>query len=176
MIQNNPDNEPGEALKACPFCAGEATLKQVPSRTQSGNYWWIGCEIRGTPQRDLTGCGIGHSAWSKSEVIAKWNTRRASVAAGEGDKIRDNLEAIITRCTDGDPSYDWRPIIERLAREALAAASSPLPAEPAPPQNDSCSHWREGDTDNCVWCGDDLGPTTEADVAAPAQPEGEQEK
>lgn len=40
-----------------------------------------------------------------------------------------------------------------------------------PPQSDSCSHWREGDSDHCVWCGDDLGPTTEADVAAAAPPE-----
>lgn len=64
-----------EGLEPCPFCGAAPNLKQVPSKTQSANYWWIGCEIKGTPQKDLIGCGIGHSAWSKDEVIAKWNTR-----------------------------------------------------------------------------------------------------
>ena len=45
-----------------------------------------------------------------------------------------------------------------------------FPATEQAEEHDSCSHWREGDSDNCVWCGDNLGPTTEADVAAPATP------
>lgn len=47
---------------------------------------------------------------------------RASVAP-QGDVVRENLKAIVIRCTDGDPSYDWRPIIARLAQEALNAAA-----------------------------------------------------
>lgn len=30
--------------------------------------------------------------------------------------------------------------------------------------SESCSHWREGDSDDCLLCGDDLGPTTMNDV------------
>jgi hypothetical protein len=31
--------------------------------------------------------------------------------------------------------------------------------------SDNCSHWREGDSDNCLLCGEDLGPTSLSDVA-----------
>lgn len=32
--------------------------------------------------------------------------------------VKRNLEAIIIRCTEGDPNFDWLPVILRLAREA----------------------------------------------------------
>lgn len=64
------------------------------------------------------------------EVMNHWFTRktwnsRAAVAAPR-DTVRDNLQAIIVRCTDGDPSYDWRSIIARLAQEALDSLPSPV--------------------------------------------------
>lgn len=82
------------------------------------------------------------------------------------------------------PECGWRRVqavacmqCHAWCEPSSAAASSPAPASPVQPNdNESCSHWREGDSDHCVWCGDDLGPTTEADVATPLQPTGEQEK
>jgi hypothetical protein len=35
-------------------------------------------------------------------------------------EIWNKLDAIIIRCTEGDPRSDWLPVIERLAREAIA--------------------------------------------------------
>lgn len=51
-------------------------------------------------------------------------------------------------------------------RKLFGDSATAAPVEQS--EHDSCSHWREGDSDNCLLCGDDLGQTTEADVSGPA--------
>lgn len=177
--QNNTDRDEqqGEALKPCPNieCRSE---KATLSNDFANYYVYCGnCFLRGPRESESTG--------------ARWNALpRASIAAIAGDALPDVLQNYINEVRERfvnkrddmnkHTALAFMDELEQLLinyqinRHAPAAASSPVPAEPAQPGNDSCSHWREGDSDNCVWCGDDLGPTTEADIA-PAQPEGEQE-
>lgn len=182
MTDNNTDSKQGEALLPCPFCGGAAGY--IPYTAHNG-------------VRCLTfSCPVAYAGYGFTK--AQWNFR-ASVAAPQGDaelyqtasRVLRWLYATMNPKLPIDKSllkvtqFEIHAELERAVlnthaaqvRSRIAAASSFLPAEPPP--NDSCSHWREGDSDNCVWCGDDLGPTTEADVAPPAeplQPEGEQEK
>lgn len=97
QTNNQPALQPPELLP-CPFCGAAPNLKQVPSRTVSANYWWIGCEIKGDNlTHSLSGCGIGHSAWSETEVVAKWNTRARVDGGAKG--VDEVIESAISHAS-----------------------------------------------------------------------------
>lgn len=81
----------------------------------------------------------------------------------------EEAEAVLQACgTSGKEVVN--EFIERLLKENLELKNKLATAAPVEQsEHDSCSHWREGDSDNCVWCGDDLGPTTEMDVSEEAR-------
>ena len=104
----------------CPFCGGECTLKCVPFKEETlGEYWWIGCEIRGT--RELKGCGIGHSAVTSDDAVEKWNTRAAPER--EWQPIETLLREMLNPplILEGDSAIDVASWFVTKARAALAA-------------------------------------------------------
>lgn len=57
------------------------------------------------------------------DVSAKLGRRadaRVAELESEVKRMRETMDSIIIRCNEGDKRCDWLPIIERLAREAIA--------------------------------------------------------
>jgi len=69
--------QPGEVLKSCPFCGGEAALESVeepvPSPYRGAGSWSVGC------MTDEEGRCYGYQSLTtfarRSEAIAAWNRR-----------------------------------------------------------------------------------------------------
>jgi hypothetical protein len=82
-----PQQQEGPELKPCPFGPPPEHLPPVVKEVNAtqGTYWWVGCEIHLSPSAPPTGCGVGHSALTREEAIAKWQSRadlpRATVEA-----------------------------------------------------------------------------------------------
>lgn len=165
------NEQQGDALLPCPWCGS------APNVFEDGE---IQCSNKKCPVRPSARWG-DTEAWNTrvlpvvETLQAIWdsddNSPRAPLAAVEGDALKAGVSAMweaLKReaCKVPDEAKQIVFLSEEKFRRACHT--------PAELPQDSCSHWREGDSDHCVWCGDDLGPTTKADVAPPLQPEGEQ--
>lgn len=104
------------------------------------------------------------------QVIEVLSAPASTVAPQQSKPTHDYAVTASTQCANcGGGIADYWTYCHHCGadREEAPAAPAALRDEA---ETDSCSHWREGDSDNCVWCGVDLGPTTEADVAATTPP------
>jgi Lar family restriction alleviation protein len=75
-------------LKPCPFCGGEAALKEMaPYPNQAPDRWFVTCEA----------CDVlPDSAWDepKAEAIAAWNTR-AIISTGDDAGLVEQLTRLL---------------------------------------------------------------------------------
>jgi hypothetical protein len=98
------------------------------------------CGEDGIPSHVL--CTVREDIWRGAAEDATEYEREAGASAatallpgGVLWPVKKNLEAIVVRCTEGDPRTDWLPIIARLANEALAALAAPQEPRPVPDGN-----------------------------------------
>jgi len=74
-----PQTQPAEAVKLipCPFGPPPEHLPPIVKEVKGtqDTYWWVGCEIHLSPSAPPVGCGVGHSALTREEAIAKWQSR-----------------------------------------------------------------------------------------------------
>jgi len=126
-------------------------------------------------------CGAeGPYGKSDDDITELWNTRAAATTPAPTAKFVELLgtaEALLykmarhIRNTDEVAVTAWGVQGLDLLAELQELNPEKYDAEvrAGAPTDDSCPHWREGDTDVCPLCGDDLGPTSEADVAPTAE-------
>lgn len=101
-------------LKPCPFCGGEAHLRQDASHSKA---WFIGCNTEDC-------FGEIHWAQTKAEAITAWNTRADPVLTDP--RVLALVEALRDIAVMG--YGDTAQVSENIARMAVDGARAALRA------------------------------------------------